>query len=309
MKLAQSLATRGRPQKLIENVKITVSHWTDPNTVLWIMADEDDRPTIEAARALSKQIPQNVRVSVELREDALAAKWNRIVKLEPNADLYVVDADDTSFVTPGYDSKLLDAAKRFPDGIGLVYGHMANASFTGIEAPTRKFVEKFGGIFPEYFPYWFCDHWVDDIAKLIDRISFAEVRTDQSNVGMTQEMREPGWWATWFDCAYLFRRRQAHAIVNDPDFKEPKWRKEILLTHHPMIEYKSKWINDSVRANSEHLARYSQPKPDERYLRVKNKAIEMLPQLFVGMDPAIAAAYRNALVPQKFIPALAKLYA
>jgi hypothetical protein len=308
MKLAISLATRGRPEKLIENVKKTVSNWTDPNTVMWIMADDDDLPTIYACNeAFGRDGP--VKLNIRPREDVLAAKWNRIVKLEPKADLYVVDADDTSFITSGYDSRLLDAAKRFPDGIGLVYGHMANASFTGIEAPTRGFVEKFGGIFPEYFPYWFCDHWVDDIARIIDRISFADVRTDQSNVGMTQEMREPAWWGTWFDAAYLFRRKQAHAIINSPDFKEPKWRKEILLTHHPIIEYRSKWINDNLRGNQQAFDRFIKGKPDERYLRVKDAAIAMLPQILEGVEPAIAAAYRNTLVPQKFVPALAKLYA
>jgi hypothetical protein len=307
MKLCISLATRGRPTRLIENVKVSVANWTDPNTVMWIMADEDDQPTIDAVN--HSGLGDRIRLSVERREDILAAKWNRAVRLEPEADLYVVDADDTTFVTPGYDSRLLDAAKRFPDGIGMVYGHMANASFTGVQAPTRKLVEFLGGIFPEYFPYWFCDHWTDDVAKIIDRISFADVRTDQSNVGMTQEMREPAWWGTWFDAAYIFRRRQAHAIINSPDFKEPKWRKEILLTHHPLLEYKSKWINDSLRLNGHNLQRHVVNKPDERYMRVKQRAIDMLPILFEGMDPAIAASYRAALLPQKLIPALAKLYA
>jgi hypothetical protein len=307
MKLAISLATRGRAQRLVDNVRISVGNWTDPNTVMWIMADHDDSHTHYALAGFHER----VKTSVQKREDTVAEKWNRIVRLEPDADLYVVDADDTAFITPGYDSKLLDAAKRFPDGIGLVYGHMANASFTGIEAPTRGFVEKFGGIFPEYFPYWFVDHWVDDVAKIIDRISFADVRTDQSNVGFTQEMREPEWWGTWFDAAYIFRRKQAHKIINSPDFKEPKWRKEILLTHHPIIEYKSKCINENLRVNKAHFSQFTQRNSlqDERYWRVKKKAIEMLPQLFEGMDPAVAAAYKGALLPSKTILSPPRQYA
>jgi len=64
--------------------------------------------------------------------------------------------------------------------------------------------------------------WTDDIARLIGRLSFADVRTDQSRAGKTQEMREPGWWATFFDAAYLMRRKIARDIIDGEDFQEPE---------------------------------------------------------------------------------------
>ena len=293
MNLLISLATRGRPVQVLDTVRRSVDNWRVPNTRMVIQVDADDAATIGYLAA--NPLPLRVSVNVQPREDTIAAKWNRILT-EP-ADVYMSAADDDPYITPCYDAKILEAASRFPDGIGIVYGHMANASFTGIAAPTRKLCDKLGWIFPPLFPYWFVDHWVDDIVRMIGRISFADVRTDQSRAGHTQEMREPGWWATWFDAAYRMRRAQAAAIIQGKDFKSPAWLKSLLLAHHPMIEYRSRWVNENVRRDGR-LQQASLPVADARYQRVKASAVAMIPHLLddYGMDPAEAAMFRNALL-------------
>jgi hypothetical protein len=307
-KLAISLATRGRPQQLIETLKRSVSNWTHPETMLMLQIDDDDLPTIEALKTCN--IPARIVANVAPREDTIAAKWNRILALEPNADVYLVAADDDPYITPGYDTKLLEAASLFPDGIGMVYGRMANASFSGVVAPTRKFTQKLGHIFPELFPYWFVDHWTDDLARLIGRISFADVQTDQSRAGKTQEMREPAWWATFYDAAYLLRRKIARSIIDAPDFTSPDWQKDILRNSYPLLEHRSRWINDNVRGAARQLESWSGlHAKDERYQRVRAKAAAMVPALLEGMDPAEAFAYRNALTPPTEVPNIQKAFA
>lgn len=308
MKLVISLATRGRPAQLLDTIKRSVVNLTLPNTVVMVMVDRDDKPTLDAFTHAS--LDPRVDVVVADREDTISAKWNRALK-EP-ADLYLVAADDDPYITPGYDAVLLDAARRFPDGIGMVYGHMANLSFSGVVAPTAKFVEKLGHIFPEYFPYWFVDHWTDDVARIIGRISFADVRTDQSRAGKTQEMREPGWWGTWFDAAYLMRRRIAHDIIVGEDFDAPHWMKANLLTHHPLIEERSRGVNELLRQQDQHYQRWSGlSNQDARYRRVKDRAIAMVPHLLdgYGMDPREAAGFRHMLTPPTVVPGLAKAFA
>jgi len=301
MRLVISLATRGRPTQLLDTIRRSVANWTHPDTEMWVMCDADDQGSIDAATFYSSQTDHRVFVSVRPREDTIAAKWNRATEIP--ADLYLVAADDDPYITPGYDTRLLEAAARFPDGIGMVYGHMANASFSGVVAPTAGLVKAMGNkIFPEYFPYWFCDHWTDNLARLIDRISFADVRTDQSHVGKTQELREPGWWATWFDAAYLMLRKQAFDILDMDDLKffAGKKDKERIKSCAPLIEYRSRWINDSVRANAPNLEAWSKLSTDDaRYQRVKDKAIAMIPHLLddYGMDPSEAARFRQALMP------------
>jgi hypothetical protein len=305
-KLVITCATRGRPQQLLDTIRRSVVNLVLPETVYMVQVDADDQPTIEALEAA--KLDPRVVINIAAREDTIAAKWNRALA-EP-ADLYLVAADDDPYVTPAYDAKLLEAGTRFPDDIGMVYGQMANASFSGVVAPTAKLCDKMGHIFPEHFPYWFVDHWTDDVARLIGRISFADVRTDQTMAGKTQEMREPGWWASWCDAAYLVRRRIAHSIINGDDFQSPQWQKDILLRHHPLIEYRSRWINDSVRAQSRQLEQWSGlSNRDERYQRVKQKAVALIPFLLDGMEPQEAAGFRNALTPPAVITNMKRAYA
>lgn len=306
-KLVISLATRGRPQQVVDTIKRSTANLVLPNTVLMVQVDEDDAATITALSMAD--LDKRVKVNVKPREDTIAAKWNRALA-EP-ADLYLVAADDDPYITPAYDAKLASVAAMFPDGIGMVYGHMANASFSGVVAPTRGLAEKLGHIFPELFPYWFVDHWTDDLARLIGRLAFADVRTDQSRAGKTQEMREPGWWATFFDAAYLMRRKIAHDIIDSPDFDEPEWRKDMLRGHPPLIEFRSKWINDNVRAQSKQLEGWSGLKlADPRYQRIKQAAIDMIPHLLndYGMDAGEAQMYQRALRPPTTVVGLQRAF-
>lgn len=300
MKLVISLATRGRPEQVVDTITKSTPNLVLPNTVFMVHVDADDKDTLAALGAAP--LDKRIKVTVGEREDTIAAKWNRALK-EPG-DLYLVAADDDPYITRGYDAELTKAANLFPDGIGMVYGRMANASFSGVVAPTVKLTEKLGHIFPELFPYWFVDHWTDDLARLIGRLSFADVRTDQSKAGKTQEMREPAWWATFFDAAYLMRRKIAREIIDGEDFQEPEWRKQLLRDHSPLIEYRSQWINMNVRARDQELTEWSGlAGNDERYLRVRNKAVAMIPQLLADMPVDEAEGYRKALLMPRIIDA------
>ena len=296
MALMISLATRGRPQQVVETIKKSVDNWVRSDTVMQVMVDADDEATIEA---LSRKQWTNVHMLIKEREDTIAEKWNRC--LEIPADVYLIAADDDPYITHGYDEKIVRAAERFPDGIGYVYGHLANLSFTGAVACTRKMADLMGYIFPPYFPYWWVDHWTDDIARITGRISFANIQTDQSKAGKTQEMREPAWWATFFDACYLMRRAQAHAIIDSPEFAGELWQKELLKANHPLIEVRSRMINGGVRAQSKQLEGWSGLRPDdERYLRVKQRAIDMLPHVLgdYGMPEEEQRMFSRFLLPE-----------
>lgn len=296
-KLAISLATRNRPDRLINQVRISVGNWTNKDTVMYIQVDADDQPTIDLCEKQKWDSSNgNVIANIAPREDTVAAKWNRILSVP--ADVYAYHADDDPYIDRGYDQRILDAAERFPDGIGAVFGHLANMSFSCTYAATAKYVQKLGFLLPDYFPYWFCDHWTDDLAKMIGRISFANIRTDQSKPGVTMEMREPGWWATWFDAAYLMRRQQALSILNDPEFECPNWQKDLLVAGFPLIDTKSRMINQNVRAQNAQLSQWAgNLKPDDRYNRIKQRAVDMIPHLLndFGMPEQERAMFARAL--------------
>lgn len=277
MNLTINLITRGRPNRLIDTIERTMNNVVLPSTRLLISIDDDDPQTIEAVQMFSNS--ERIIPVIRPREDSLGEKWNRAL-LEP-ADVYMPLGDYTPIVTPGFDAKILRAASLFPDNIGVVYSHMANASFPSIWCVTHGLVKKMGWMCPPYFPYWFVDHWVDDIAKLIGRISFVDMQIDVGQKPSTQEYREAAFWATLFDVLKLQRRAQAMAIIDSDDFLESEWRKDILRAHYPLIEFRSQWVNDQVR--SWKPAPFTPGGP--RYDRLRAKAVEMIMAEMPSLQP------------------------
>ena len=274
MKLAINLITRERPELLVRTVKTTLDNIKRPDTVLMVSVDDDDEASINAIQ----EYAPGIVISIKPREDGLGDKWNRALTELPDFDLYMPACDDGPVITPGFDERLLEAAKLFPDGIGCIVNHLENASFPGITAVTKKLADKMGYVWPGYWPYWFCDHWLFDIVNMIDRGSFADVRLDcATNRPPTMGMREPDFWATFFDAGYLVRRKIARDIITGTDFDEPDWRKEYLLRRFPIYEWRSRWINDQVRIGvAPQVNAQSMPPPDERYIRLKARALKMM---------------------------------
>lgn len=307
--LAISLATRGRPNQVVDTIRRSVANWTNSNTLMHVQVDSDD---IETAAAVERSFggDKAITVNIKEREDTIAEKWNRILSVP--ADLYLIAADDDPYGPRGYDDAMLAAAQRFPDGIGMVYGDMANLSFTSCCAATARLCDKLGWFFPTLFPYWFVDHWTDDLMRMIGRISYAPVRTDQSRAGRTQELREPAWWATFFDACYLTRRRQALEIINSNDFAGEPWHKQLLRTQHPLIEQRSRGINENVRANARNLEGYpGLTLNDARYQRVRQSAAARVPILLADPDMPEHERlwFKNILTPPRQVMGLKRAYA
>jgi hypothetical protein len=269
--LSLILAARKRPELLRMTLERTLPNIREPDTKLVIAVDDDDPETVAAAREFEGR--DHIIVSERPREDSYGGKYNRVLEIAP-ADIYVSMADYGPYITPGFDTRINEAAALFPDNIGVVYNHMANLSFSQIYGVTHGLAKKMGYYYPPYFPYWFVDHWVDDIAKLIGRISVADVVMDVSKRPGTHDRREVGWWATFFDAGVIHRRNLARFIIQSDDFIEPEWRKKLLLgNHHILIEERSKMTNDSARATQ-----WGKPPEaiDDRYLRIKAQAKAML---------------------------------
>jgi hypothetical protein len=298
MKLAIALATRGRPELLKATVEKTLANVGDSRTRLWVLMDADD-PCLAALNDPATQLVSGgVGLNIAAREDTLGGKFNRILKLEPDADVYLAMVDYAPHVTPRFDVKILEAASHFPDGIGVVYGaRMANLSFPQINAVTRKLCEKMSYMYPPYWTYWFIDHWLDDIARMIDRIALADVVVDDSARPGTMDRRDPVFWSTLYDALKTERWRLARYIIQSPDFQEPEWRKGLLLSGNSiwsLIDQRSYMVNNSVRGNAATWAANNPPEPyDERYGRARNAGIGMLRYALAEMEAEAATKKIN----------------
>jgi hypothetical protein len=293
--LTINLCTRGRPELLLRTVQETLPNMVLPTTIFMISVDHDDQKTIDALPQLPAD--RRLRPVIAQREDSLGGKYNRALQVP--ADVYLAMVDYGPHVTPGFDAKILEAASLFPDNIGVVYNHLANASFPQINGITHGLARKMGFIYPPYFPYWFIDHWLDDIARLIDRISFADVRIDTTRRPGTQELRELTFWANFYDLGQIARRRCAHDIIRSPEFLDPPWRKEMLMRHYPLVEGRSLYVNGVLRAESyqQYEKQMGAGAGNERYERLKAQATH-LANVWLAEIHAIQAALQNAQMPE-----------
>lgn len=271
MKLSIILATRKRPGLLARTVQETLKHITSPHTRLVIACDDDDDGSLSMRDNLNDP---RIIWSVEPRPDSLGEKYNRVMKVAP-ADVYMVMVDYAPCITPGFDQIIIDAAQVYPDGYSVVLNHLANLSFSQLNAVTHKLAEKMGGIYPEHFPYWFVDHWLEDVAKQIGRQVFADVVMDCTKRPGTMDKKEPHFWGCVFDWLHIERRKLAHSIINSADFDETPARKAALLRNHPLTEEWSFIIN-SMLQNDKGI---DVAADDVRYLRLRDKAIATIDRL------------------------------
>jgi hypothetical protein len=286
MSLTVIIATRGRPEILRETITRLVDNCRLPSTRILVCADDDD----EAMKGFkfTGNGHGRVIVSTKPRELTRGMKYDRALTEAP-ADLYLVAVDHTHINTPGFDEIMVDAAKLFPDGIGCVCSPMANASFPFLQAPTARLCELMGYIQPPQFPFWFIDHWLDDVARMIGRYVMVDIACDSSHrPGKTINLRHLTFWSTYFDALGPDRRAQAERIIAAMD--EPTWRKTMLRQSIPMVEYRSQWVNEHVRMNARQMeASRGGEKADPLYLAALKRAVDDMMRI-TGTEPLEEAA-------------------
>lgn len=288
-KLVINIITRGRPHMIVETVDGFLGKITSPDTLLMVSADYDDRETLKALADYvtgRDGLADKLYISIQPREDFIGDKWSRGFREFPDAHAHMTAADYAICKTHGFDQKIIDAVELLPDNIGVIGGKFANASFSSFQVVTRGLAERMGFVYPPYFPYWFVDHWVDDIARMIGRLVYVDVEIDAvSRKQRTQEMRDLTFWATFFDLCRVKRRMCANNILSyGSGLEAPIWHREMLFANYPITEARSKWINDNVRATAPHIEpQVGAGPPDERYTRVLNAAKAMVPDLVKEM--------------------------
>lgn len=265
--LTLGLVTRGRPSLLRETLDETVRNITCPDTTIIVCADLDD----ESMRGFIYDSP-HVLMSFAPREDTIGAKWNRMLAIR-KSDAYGSMVDHSPIRTQGFDAAILEALSVFPDGIGAVCDHMSCVAFPHMNVASRKWVEAVGYFYPEHFPYWFVDHWFDDLQRMVGRYVLADVVVDSGKRPGTQEQREPALWASLYDG--LYREREAAASRLLDAMNEPEWRKDMLRRNFPLVHERSRYINQMVRQSSGTCKT-----TDERYLRIRDKASAKLLSIY-----------------------------
>jgi hypothetical protein len=278
MTVAVCIASRGRPDALKYSVQSAKKLAVQPGTHFCIALDSDD-PT----NPLDWE-EDDVYLSVESREDSLGAKYNRAASLiDSQATVIALGNDDSFMSCEGWDRKLLYAASKFEDGVGVIYygDRTGPMQLPDALAVTRGWIEKVGYFMPEYFPFWWHDTWIDELARFTGRyvwtdITWAKYGSSEVNGHKTTRMREVAWWAFFFDVMRVKRMEQAKKIITELDY--PVWLREQMLDKLPGLSQAFEHRNSLVRKRAAEFEQGygAEGVVDEGYERLKNRAEEML---------------------------------
>lgn len=285
MSLTLNIATRGRSDRLWDTVTRNVRVMTEADTRLVISGDADDETMTPEFADRLRGVDSRVIVDIRERPDSLGAVWNRA--LDYPADLYCCSPDHVVYVDYGFDRKFNEAMQVFPDGIGVVYTHMSNKSFPHTQAISQNWVDVLGFLYVEFFPYWFVDHWIDDLARMTERVVLADIDCDLGDKPPTTNLREPGWWATFYDSQRLVRREQADKLLRAISGGLLGTFYEKCVRNFPIHEFRSQMINDYVRTVLGNMP--PNGVESSRYLKLKEQATVMMAREFERLEPLLRA--------------------
>jgi hypothetical protein len=137
---------------------------------------------------------------------------------------------------------MLSAAASF-DGIGAIFfgkRHMHPIELAPAFAFTRGWVDAFGYFMPEHFPFWWHDTWVDELARMTGRFTWADIgwekhgASESTSQHKTTRMREVSWWARFFDETRVLREEQARDVLTNEVVPYPAWLRAQLLSDLPV---------------------------------------------------------------------------
>jgi hypothetical protein len=265
--------TRGKPTHLAEFVGETAGNAMLPDTRIVIGCDDDDAPLF-APPGLVDNTDQIIW-SVAPREDALGAKYNRCAAAY-DADLYVMGVDDVAIATPGWDRILAEIAGEAPDGIAFIYfGREPHGEdLPSMIAVTKRAIEIVG-FCPPFFPFWWNNTWVDEIAQMCGRVVRAPIETRYPTEFPEPARRDVAYWARFFEATRVLREQAADRLIAASDDSNLR-RRQLAELRAPLLEQlaaRGACLRDEAFAAA--MVRVQAPL-DDRHRRLRDRADGLL---------------------------------
>ncbi len=199
------LPTRERPEKLrkLLNSLYTTTHKKGLIDV-WIYFDNDD----DVTRSFSKNdIIEQYDFDIRWISGERTISQGEMVNLlweqcTTNAGIYFPCIDDYLFVTQNWDDVVRDAFHRYDDRLLLAYpmDPTAGPEQATFNILSGEWINLTGRIYTQYFPFWFDDCWVDQVAQLIQRKCKLPMRMEpQGGKGRTPRMKNLVFWNSFFE--------------------------------------------------------------------------------------------------------------
>ena len=276
MSVCLCIASRGRPNELHRTIAESLGSSTNGSIHFGVALDDDD----DSGYAAGRRGP---------REHSLGQKYNRAASYaRPDADVFVLGVDDAHVDTVGWDDKFIRAASLFPDDVGVIFfgrQDSINQLPDGI-AVTRGWINKVGFFCPEYFPFWWHDTWIDELARLTGRYVWADIAwkkhgaSEGAAAHRTMRIRDVGFWAKFFDDTRSMRVATARRMIEES--ADPAWFKSQKLGEMQMMCDLLALRNSTLRDHGESYERRfgGEETPDDPSHEIlKERALAVLRQM------------------------------
>lgn len=107
----------------------------------------------------------------EIAKGHLTRMWNRLFKKahDDGCEYFYQCGDDIRFCTKGWVNDSIKTLELQPDRLGMTGPINNNPRILTQSFVSRKHMDLFGYYFPEELLNWFCDDWINDVYKGLNR--------------------------------------------------------------------------------------------------------------------------------------------
>ncbi len=279
------LPTRGRPEYLT-NVFGSIEETTkDKNSIdVWVYVDDDD---VITRKYINDDLFGNYGFEITWflgkRTRTMGEMMNTLrQKCTTNPGIYTPIPDDYLFITEHWDDIVREAFNSYPDRIALAYAEdpMAGPNQVTFAWVSAEWANVLGRYHTEFFPFWYDDSWLDQVAQMAQRKVKLDIRMEpQGGKGKTNRMRNLLFWQKFFNNTLDDRIQDAkllvEAIYQKTSYDYEK-NVEVAIKLAKSFEAKAKEIRFEIRMERILSAIPKNSKPDEAYLFLEAKAVNHL---------------------------------
>jgi glycosyl transferase/beta-hydroxylase protein BlmF len=170
--------SRGRPENAIRFISSVyrTAAFSDRIEILFYIDSDDERKNDYSTlfENATKRFQKLKRCEIVVGEPISVSKsWN-ILAERCRGDFIAMANDDQVYVDYGWDVRLVEEAKRFPDQIFcFCFNDGSRASpYGAFPMVSRKWFETLGYFTPGIFIFAYTDIWIIEIARLVNRFYY-----------------------------------------------------------------------------------------------------------------------------------------
>ena len=215
------MLTRGHPDKVVQAIKSLDDLAAIKNKIeLWIYIDNDDTPTLNLMNSdWDRDIGIGVNWHVGARPITHGAAFTELWNVSSNAGMYMGFSDDYVIQTSNWDVAVRETLLNIPDdriAIGYLSDPLMPKGHITFMVETAEWINQVGHFVVPYFPYWFGDTWLQQIAEMVDRKYAipASVWPLEGEKGKTNRLWDLPFWDHFFNTLLAERVETAVRIID-----------------------------------------------------------------------------------------------